>query len=80
MIVLHPNTEQYNQLNGYQNGRSILEFVLDASNRYVIGIEILDDPIFEAIHEELNKLERIEFTPFPEPEEEIIQETQTPEE
>lgn len=70
LTVLHPTTEQYNQLDGFQNGRSILKFALDASNRYVIGMEILEDPIFQAIHEELNKLERIEFTPFPESPEE----------
>lgn len=64
MIVLHPNTEQYNQLNGYRNGSTILLFELDGSNRYVCGLNVLEMPEFAEIHDALNELERIEYTPY----------------
>ena len=65
MIVLHPNTEQYNALNGYRYKSSELLFVLDGSGRYIVGTQVLNDPNFAAIHDQLNELERIEYTPFP---------------
>jgi hypothetical protein len=66
MIVLHPNTEQYTALNGYTNNASELLFVKDGSDRWIVGLEVLNDTNFEAIHDQLNELERIEYTPFPE--------------
>lgn len=65
MIVLHPNTEQYNALNGYRHNSSELLFVKDGSDRWIVGTEVLNDPNFGAIHDQLNKLERIEYTPNP---------------
>jgi hypothetical protein len=65
MIVLHPNTEQYNALNGYKYKSSELLFVKDGSDRWIVGLEVLNDSNFSAIHDQLNELERIEFTPFP---------------
>ena len=64
MIVLHPNNEQYTTLNGYTNNSSRLEFVKDGSDRWIVGLEVLNDPNFEAIHDQLNDLERIEYTPY----------------
>ena len=64
MIVLHPNTEQYNALNGYKHNASILLFVKDGSDRWIVGTEVLNDPNFSEIHDQLNELERIEYTPF----------------
>lgn len=66
MLVLHPNTEQYTALNGYKNNASELLFVKDGSDRWIVGLEVLNDPNFEAIHDQLNELERIDYTPFPE--------------
>ena len=63
MLVLHPNLEQYNALNGYKNKTSELLFVKDGSNRWIVGIEVLNDENFEDIKEQLNELERIEYTP-----------------
>lgn len=63
MLVLHPNLEQYNALNGYKNNTSELLFVKDGSNRWIVGIEVLNDENFEDIKEQLNELERIEYTP-----------------
>ena len=62
MIVLHPNTEQYNDLNGYIKNSSKLEFVKDSSDIWIVGLEVLNDSNFEAIKEQLNELERIEYT------------------
>lgn len=64
MLVLHPNTEQYTALNGYKNNASELLFVKDGSDRWIVGLEVLDDPNFVEIHDQLNELERIEYTPF----------------
>jgi len=64
IIVLHPNNEQYNALNGYQHNSSELLFVLDGSNRYIVGLEVLNDENFTEINEQLLQLERIEYTPI----------------
>ena len=65
MIVLHPNTEQYTALNGYKHNSSELLFVKDGSDRWIVGTEVLNDPNFSEIHDQLNELQRIEYTPFP---------------
>jgi hypothetical protein len=65
MIVLHPNTTQYNALNGYTYKSSELLFVKDGSDRWIVGTEVLNDSHFAEIHEQLEQLERIEYTPFP---------------
>ena len=69
MIVLHPNEEQYNALNGYTKNPSILLFAKDGSDRWIVGLEVLDDPNFEEIRDQLLELEQIEYTPK---EEELI--------
>jgi hypothetical protein len=63
MIVLHPNEEQYNSLNGYKKNASELLFVKDGSNRFIVGLEVLDDPNFIDIREQLLELEQITYTP-----------------
>lgn len=65
MIVLHPTQEQYDALNGYTNGVYRLEFVKDGSDRWVVGTNVLTHPAYSAIHNDLDALERIEFTPLP---------------
>ena len=65
MIVLHPNNEQYNALNGYKYKSSELIFVKDGSDRWIVGLQVLTDSNFAAIHDQLEQLERIEYTPFP---------------
>jgi hypothetical protein len=66
MIVLHPSAEQYNALNGYRHNSSELVFVKDGSDRWIVGLEVLGDPNFAEIHEQLDQLERIEYTPIAE--------------
>lgn len=65
MKVLHPNTEQYNALNGYKHKSSKLIFVLDGSGRYIVGTQVLNDPNFAEIHDQLEQLEQIEYIPIP---------------
>jgi hypothetical protein len=65
MIVLHPNQSQYNDLNGYNNNNFELLFVKDYSDKWIVGLSVLDEPNFKPIHDQLEQLERIEFTPFP---------------
>ena len=65
MIVLHPNATQYNALNGYRYKNSELLFVKDGSDKWIVGLQVLDDPNFSEIHDQLEQLERIEYTPFP---------------
>ncbi len=65
IIVLHPNAEQYTALNGYMHNSSELLFVKDGSDRWIVGLEVLSDSNFAEIHDQLEQLERIEFTPFP---------------
>jgi hypothetical protein len=62
--VLTPNLEQFNSLNGYQNGLHKLEFVLDGSGRYIVGKEVLTHNAFIEIREQLQQLEQIEYTPY----------------
>jgi hypothetical protein len=66
MIVLHPNTEQYNALNGYKYKSSQLLFVKDGSDRFIVGTEVLSDPNFLDVRAQLNELQRIEYTPITE--------------
>jgi hypothetical protein len=63
MIVLHPNEDQYNALNGYKNNASELLFVKDGSDRWIVGMEVLDDPNFIEIRAQLLELEQITYTP-----------------
>ena len=67
IIVLHPNAEQYNALNGYMHNSSELLFVKDGSDRWIVGLQVLDDPNFAQIHDQLEQLERIQYTPPPSP-------------
>ena len=65
IIVLHPNDEQYTALNGYKYQTSELLFVKDGADKWIVGLEVLDDPNFAEIHDQLEQLERIDYTPFP---------------
>jgi hypothetical protein len=66
IIVLHPNAEQYTALNGYKHNNSELLFVKDGSSKWIVGLQVLNDTNFAEIHNDLEQLERIEYTPFSE--------------
>jgi hypothetical protein len=65
MIVLTPTPEQYQALNNYTNGLAKLEFVKDGADKWIVGLNVLTDPDFAAIHSQLSVLQQIEFTPIP---------------
>lgn len=66
MIVLHANNEQHARLNGYRKNESILIFAIDGSGKFIVGLEVLNDPNFSDIHEQLDALDRVEYTPVDE--------------
>lgn len=66
MIVLHANDEQHAQLNGYRKNESELVFAIDGSGKFIVGLEVLNDPNFADIHEQLDALARVEYTPVDE--------------
>lgn len=61
--VLLATQEMFERLNGYKNGNSLLEFVQDENDNWVVGDEVLNDVAFAEIHEELSTLEKINYVP-----------------
>jgi len=61
--VLKATPEQYEKLNGYTNGVSMIEFIEDANGGYVISVDVVQDEAFSEIHSDLLKLELVEYTP-----------------
>jgi len=68
MIVLKATQAQYDALDGYRNGDNLLKFAKDGNDNWIVGTAVLDDSAFAEIHDALNELERIEYTPFNEEE------------
>jgi hypothetical protein len=65
MKVLNPTQAQYDKWNGYKSNTSEILFVKDGADKWVVGLEVLDDPNFADIRSKLNIIARIEYTPFP---------------
>ena len=63
MKVLKATQEQYNELNGYRNGNSVLQFVKDAADNWIVGLSVLTDEAFLAIRPQLELLEEIDHNP-----------------
>lgn len=63
MTVLTATAEQYNALNGYRNGNSVLQFVKDAADNWIVGKQVLTDDAFAEIRPQLQQLEEIPFNP-----------------
>ena len=55
--MLKATVSQYNALNGYTNGVSVIEFAIDADGDYVIGEGVLSDPAFVEILPQLELLQ-----------------------
>lgn len=69
MIVLHPTSkEQFDSINGYTNGTNILCFGKDGNDKWYVTLGALECSTWAEIHDQLDQLERIEYTPFPETE------------
>jgi hypothetical protein len=54
--VLIANEEQYERLNGYENNNNHLIFTKDRDNRWVVGVDNIDNPEFIDIMEDLKEL------------------------
>lgn len=65
IYVLKANEEQFLDLNFYTNGLSILEFVKDADDNWIVSENVLADPAFLPIRPQLNELERIPYNHKP---------------
>lgn len=66
MKVLKATEEQYLELNGYSNKTSKLIFAKDGGNNWIVGMEVLNDDIYNEILPKLNGLEIIDYTEIPE--------------
>jgi hypothetical protein len=67
MKVLKATTTQYNKLNNYRNGNSLLQFFKDSNNNWVINIEVINDTAFSEIKQKLEDLPLIDYEPKPAP-------------
>jgi hypothetical protein len=67
MKVLKATQSQYEALNGYTIKASQLLFIKDKFNNWIVGKEVLNDPNFEEIQNELSQLKEINYEPTPEP-------------
>lgn len=63
MKVLKATELQYNELNGYRNGNSLLQFAKDANGNWVVGKSVLTDDAFLDIRSKLQELEEINHNP-----------------
>lgn len=63
MKVLKATTKQYNLLNGYKNNNNLLQFFKDANDNWVINTEVIEDPAFAEIKQELTTLTLIDYKP-----------------
>ena len=63
MIVLKATQAQFDALDGYRNGDNLLKFAKDGNGDWIVGTAVLNDSAFAEIHDQLNKLEKIEFIP-----------------
>lgn len=61
MKVLKPTQAQYDKLDGYTNGNSVLKFVKDGNDNWIVGKSVLTDPKFSAIHDKLSELVEIDY-------------------
>ena len=61
MKVLKATKTQYNALNGFQNGLSMLQFAKDGNDNWIVGLEVLNDNNFAEIRTQLNELTQIEY-------------------
>ena len=61
MQVLKATEDQYESINGYKNGDSIILFSKDANEEWVVGEAVIPDPAFAKIKAELEELEKIEY-------------------
>ena len=64
MDVLKATEQQYESLNGYRKGSSVLGFIKDNNNNWVVNTAVLSDPAFIEIESQLQELEIIQFEEY----------------
>lgn len=64
MTVLKATQHQYENLNGFRNGNSVLLFAKDANDNWIVGKAVLEDEAFAEIREDLQHLEEILYEPI----------------
>lgn len=65
MRVLRGNPQQVTRLSGYHNNNSTLMFFPDYAGNMTTSVNVVDNPDFEAIRDELAQLEEIDYVEFP---------------
>lgn len=63
MILLIANDKEFNTLNNYKKGEHLLTFVEDTYGRKVVNKNVINNPAFSEIKDELEKLQEIEYYP-----------------
>jgi hypothetical protein len=63
MEVLKATTYKYNKLNGFTKNASVLQFIKDINNNWIVGLEVLNDNDFIEIRQDLQNLPKIEYLP-----------------
>lgn len=61
--VLMASQDQFRRLNDFESGVSKLAFIMDGYGNYIVGKEVLDDPAFLDIHDQLTQLTEIDYVP-----------------
>ena len=65
MRVLRGNPQQVATLNGYHNNNSTLLFFPDYAGNMTTSINVIDNPDFQAIRNDLLQLEEIDYVEYP---------------
>ena len=65
MKVLKANEQQLSVLKGYRNNNSMLCFFPDYAGNMTTSINVLTDPAFEPIRDQLLQLEEIDYVEYP---------------
>jgi hypothetical protein len=63
ITVLKATEQQKKDLEGNYNNGNIIRFIQDADGNWIIGEDVLTDPNFAEVHDQLNELGKIEYKP-----------------
>lgn len=63
MKVLKATQQQYESINGFQNGVNKIEFVKDANDNWIVSFKVKENQAFSEIFSQLNELEEIDYNP-----------------
>jgi hypothetical protein len=63
MKVLKATFEQKKELQGAYKNSAVLQFIEDANGNWVVNENVMNDPNFESVKEELSSLPQINYVP-----------------